>query len=124
MAQVMAGLNDIRRAKDDIEVLKRNYDDIYEQLTHVVSLTRQMQLKYGYMGALLMDNELPEFKPKFVRDSILTLYQKEVQKLKGHQDIAQVKALLQRNSKVGEPKIFLLILGAKPELIQGSTFIK
>ncbi|WP_082234893.1 hypothetical protein [Halobacillus massiliensis] len=124
MAQVMAGLNDVRKAKEDIEELRSNNEDLYEQLTHVVSLTRQMQLKYGYMGSLLMDEELPEYKPKFVRDSILDLYQKEVQQLKEHEDINEVKELLRRNSKVGESKIFLLILGAKPELIQGSTFIK
>ncbi len=124
MSTMLAGLNDIYKAQEDLENLKQNYPDLYEQLHHVVSLTRQLQIKYGYMGSLLRDEDLPKYQPQFVRDSILSLYQNEVKKLKRNPDFGKVKELIKDHAKVGDPKLFLLILGAKPELLQGSTIMK
>ncbi|MFC7322936.1 hypothetical protein [Halobacillus campisalis] len=124
MTTMLAGLNEIYRAQEDLAQLKGEHEGLYEQLHHVVSLTRQLQIKYGYMGALLRDEDLPAYEPKFVRDSILSLYQHEVQNLKDHEEIQQVKDLMKRHRKVGDSKLFLLILGAKPELLQGSTIMK
>lgn len=121
---MIAGLNKIYRAKEDLEEIKKQNSELYEQLLHVVSLTRQLQIKYGYMGSLLMDEDLPEYKPKFVRESVLSLYQREVHKLKEHLEINVVKDLMKKHRDVGDSKLFLLILGAKPDLIQGSTIIK
>ncbi|QAS52249.1 hypothetical protein [Halobacillus litoralis] len=124
MTSMIAGLNELYEAKEDLETLKHNSPDLCEHLVHVVSLTRQLQLKYGYMGSLLMDDELPEYEPKFVRGSILNLYQEEVQGLKNHSEIDKLKALMRKHEKVRDSKLFLLTLGAKPELLQGSTIIK
>lgn len=124
MTSMIAGLNELYEAKEDLETLKQNSPDLCEHLVHVVSLTRQLQLKYGYMGSLLMDDELPEYEPKFVRGSILNLYQEEVQGLKNHSEIDKLKALMRKHEKVRDSKLFLLTLGAKPELLQGSTIIK
>ncbi|MGP4060527.1 hypothetical protein [Halobacillus sp. H74] len=124
MTSMIAGLNELYEAKEDLETLKHNYPELCEHLVHVVSLTRQLQLKYGYMGSLLMDDELPEYEPKFVRGSILNLYQEEVQGLKNHSEIDKLKALMRKHEKVRDSKLFLLTLGAKPELLQGSTIIK
>ncbi|MFC7062075.1 hypothetical protein [Halobacillus seohaensis] len=124
MTTMLAGLDDIYSAKEDLEQLKQEDGELYERLHHVVSLTRQLQIKYGYMGSLLMEEKLPKYEPKFVRESILSLYQSEVQQLKDHSEINRVKDLLKKHQKVGDPKIFLLILGAKPELLQGSTIIR
>ena len=121
---MLAGLNDINKAKDDLEELKEQHSDLYEQLLHVVSLTRQLQIKYGYMGSLLMDEDLSMYKPKFVRESILAIYQEEVQKLKEHPEINLVKDLVEKHRNVSDSKVFQLILGAQPELLQGSTFIR
>jgi hypothetical protein len=81
-------------------------------------------LKYGYMGSLLRDKELPDYEPKFVRGSILSLYQEEVQKLKENPNIVQLKDIMKKHRQISDSKLFLLILGAKPELLQGSTIIK
>ncbi|MCP3028122.1 hypothetical protein [Halobacillus sp. A5] len=124
MTVMLAGLNDIYRAKEDLEEIKLQYAGLYEQLHHVVSLTRQLQIKYGYMGSLLRDEDLPGYQPQFVRESILTLYQREVQKLKDLSEFKELQVLMKKHSKVGDSKLFLLILGAKPELLQGSTIIK
>ncbi|KAA0566725.1 hypothetical protein ACQCWA_04450 [Rossellomorea aquimaris] len=124
MTTMLAGMNELHEAKKDVEALKQDYPELNEQLIHVASLTRQLQLKYGYMGSLLRDKELPDYEPQFVRGSILSLYQEEVQKLKEHPNIVQLKEIMKKHRQISDSKLFLLILGAKPELLQGSTIIK
>jgi hypothetical protein len=124
MTTMVAGMNELHEAKKDVELLKQDYPELNEQLVHVTSLTRQLQLKYGYMGSLLRDKELPDYEPQFVRDSILSLYQEEVRKLKEHPNIVQLKDIMKKHRQISDSKLFLLILGAKPELLQGSTIIK
>ncbi|PFA62836.1 hypothetical protein CN378_17490 [Bacillus sp. AFS015802] len=124
MTTMVAGMNELHEAKKDVEALKQDYPELNEQLIHVTSLTRQLQLKYGYMGSLLRDKELPDYEPQFVRDSILSLYQEEVRKLKDHPNIVQLKDIMKKHRQISDSKLFLLILGAKPELLQGSTIIK
>lgn len=124
MTTMLAGMNELHEAKKDVEALKQDYPELNEQLIHVASLTRQLQLKYGYMGSLLRDKELPDYEPQFVRGSILSLYQGEVQKLKEHPNIVQLKEIMKKHRQISDSKLFLLILGAKPELLQGSTIIK
>jgi hypothetical protein len=124
MTTMLAGMNELHEAKKDVEALKQDYPELNEQLIHVASLTRQLQLKYGYMGSLLRDKELPDYEPQFVRGSILSLYQEEVQKLKENPNIVQLKEIMKKHRQISDSKLFLLILGAKPELLQGSTIIK
>jgi hypothetical protein len=124
MTTMLAGMNELHEAKRDVESLKQAYPELNEQLVHVASLTRQLQLKYGYMGSLLRDKELPDYEPQFVRDSILSLYKEEVGKLKEHPHIVQLKDIMKKHRQISDSKLFLLILGAKPELLQGSTIIK
>ncbi|CDQ18970.1 hypothetical protein [Halobacillus karajensis] len=120
----LASLDELYEAKRDLEEVSRRYPDVYETLTHVVSFTRQLQIKYGYMGALLMEEDLTSTYPEFVKGSILSLYKKEVDKLKNHEDFPVVKEVLDQYRDIGDAKLFLLILGAKPELLKGSTIIK
>ncbi|MBD1381857.1 hypothetical protein [Metabacillus arenae] len=124
MSAMLANLNELYKAKEGLEELKQQHSELYELLLHVVSLTRQLQIKYGYVGSLLMDEDLTKYRPKFIRESILSLYQKEVQKLKDHPEINEVKETIKRHRNVSDSKLFLLALGAKPELLQGSTIIK
>lgn len=123
MTYMVAGLNQLYDVKEDLDKLKLKYPELSEQLVHVVSLTRQLQLKYGYMGSLLMDEDLPAYEPKFLRGSVLHLYQQEVQKLKDHSDIDQLTQVMQKHKDINDSKIFLLTLGAKPELLQGSAIM-
>lgn len=120
----LASLDELYEAKKGLEEVSRHYPDVYETLTHVVSFTRQLQIKYGYMGAMLMEEELTPTYPAFIKGSILSLYKKEVDKLKNHEDFHVVKDVLNQYREVGDAKLFLLILGAKPELLKGSTIIK
>lgn len=123
MSLMVAGLNRLYEVKEDMESLKQEYPDLNEQLIHVVSLTRQLQLKYGYMGSLLRDEDLPDYEPRFLRGSVLHLYQQEVEQLKAHKDVEVLKRLLRKHTDIGDSKLFLLTLGAKPELLQGSEIM-
>ena len=124
MVKTLASLGDLYAAKEDFGELRNQHSEVYEQLLHVVSLTRQLQMKYGYMGSLLMDEDITVYEPEYMKDSILTLYQKEVQKLTDHQDVDVVRQTLTKHREIGYPKLFLLILGAKPEMLKGSTIFK
>ncbi|PBB06604.1 MULTISPECIES: hypothetical protein [Salimicrobium] len=123
MTHMVAGLNQLYKVKRDVDDLQRAYPDLGEQLVHVVSLTRQLQLKYGYMASLIKNEELPKYAPKFLRTSVLSLYQEEVQKLKEHPDIDELKQLLKKYENISDSTVFLMILGAKPELLQGSVIM-
>ncbi|ARI76131.1 hypothetical protein [Halobacillus mangrovi] len=124
MLKTLASLGELESAKEDFENLKRTHPAVFEQLLHVVSLTRQLQIKYGYMGSLVMNEDLKPYYPEYVKESILSLYQREVAKLKDHEDIQVVQERLRKHKNVGYPKLFLLILGAKPEMLKGSTIFK
>ncbi|SIS44913.1 hypothetical protein [Salimicrobium flavidum] len=123
MKHNVAGLNQLYEVKNELEVMKQQKPELNDQLIHVVSLTRQLQLKYGYMGSLIMDENLPRYEPKFLRGSILRLYHQEVQQLKEHTDIDYLKNILVKYEDINDSKIFLLTLGAKPELLQGSEIM-
>ncbi|WP_226580918.1 hypothetical protein [Halobacillus litoralis] len=120
----LASLGDLYEAKEELEEIRRTHPDVYGILSHVVSFTRQLQIKYGYMGALLMEEDLTATYPEFVKGSILSLYQKEVKRLKEHADFPLVKGLLDKHRNVGDAKLFLLIIGAKPESLRGSTIMR
>ncbi|MRG87355.1 hypothetical protein [Salinibacillus xinjiangensis] len=120
----LASLDELYEAKQGLEEVSHCNPEIYDILTHVVSLTRQLQIKYGYMGALLMDEDLNTTYPEFVKGSVLSLYKKEVDKLKNHRDFPVVKTVLDQHRDIGDAKLSLLVLGAKPELLRGSTIMK
>ncbi|MYL20801.1 hypothetical protein GLW04_12940 [Halobacillus litoralis] len=120
----LASLGELYEAKEDIQDIRTRYPDVYAILNHVVSFTRQLQIKYGYMGALLMEEELDACRPEFIKGSILSVYQQEVNQLKNHEDFPVVQEFLNKHREVGDAKLFLLILGAKPELLRGSTIMK
>lgn len=124
MMQSMPGLHDIQQAKEDLNELKQKHPALYEQFHHVVSLTRQLQIRYSYLGGLLTGQAAEEDEPAFMKESVLALYMEEVRQLQIRSDFPELSALLKANDHVGCSKLSLMVIGARPEMIQGSTFIK
>ncbi|WP_252315622.1 hypothetical protein [Sinobaca sp. H24] len=124
MIKTMPGLHDIQRAKEDLHQLKQTHPSLYEQFHHVVSLTRQLQVRYSYLGGLLTDRTSEDDRPAFMKESVLDLYMEEVQQLKARDDFSALSNLLEAHDHVGCSKLSLMVLGARPEMIQGSSFIK
>ncbi|MCT1902902.1 hypothetical protein [Oceanobacillus sojae] len=116
-------LNSLYLIEEELDRLQRNYKELYEHLQHLVSLTRQLQIPYKYLGELLTAEE-EAARPPFIRESVLQLYQKEVNLLKEQKDFEELLAVLQHLEQVSYSQVFLLVLGAKPELIQVNTIIK
>lgn len=120
---MFANLNSLYHIEEELDQLQRDSKELYEHLQHVVSLTRQLQIPYKYLGELLITGE-EGTKPSFIRESVLQLYQKEVNLLKEQKDIEQLLFILCHLEQVSYSQVFLLVLGARPELIQVNTIIK
>ncbi|GAA0323282.1 MULTISPECIES: hypothetical protein [Oceanobacillus] len=120
---MFVNINSLYLIEEELDQLQRDYRELYEHLQHIVSLTRQLQIPYKYLGELLVRNE-EATKPPFIRESVIHLYQKEVNLLKEQKDFEKLLSILQRLEQVSYSQVFLLVLGAKPELIQVNTIIK
>lgn len=120
---MFVNLNSLYHIEEELNQLQSNYKELYEHLQHMVSLTRQLQIPYKYLGELLVAEEEPT-KPPFIRESVLQLYQKEVKLLKEQKDFEKLLFILRKLEQISYSQVFLLVLGAKPELIQVNTIIK
>jgi len=120
---MFVNINSLYQIEEELDQLQRDYRELYEHLQHIVSLTRQLQIPYKYLGELLVRKE-EATKPPFIRESVILLYQKEVNLLKEQKDFEKLLSILQRLEQVSYSQVFLLVLGAKPELIQVNTIIK
>ncbi|MFD1065231.1 hypothetical protein [Oceanobacillus locisalsi] len=121
---MFVNLNNLYQIKEEFEQLHDQNEELYEHLQHVVSLTRQLQIPYKYLGDLLVTGEEGTIQPPFIRDSVLHLYQHEVQSLRKREDIDKLLSILRQLDRISYSQVFLLVLGAKPEFIRVNTIIK
>lgn len=113
----------LSQIQEKVYKLGADYPDLYEEVKHVTSLTRQMQVPYMYLADLLT-NSHSEAAPKFIRDSVLDVLVSEVNKLKHTPFFNHFLKIIEENPHHGAPEIFLLILGARPEAIVNNAIIK
>jgi hypothetical protein len=109
--------------KHALVIFKIEHPTLYDQLLHVVSLTRQLHFKYHFMGNLLMNEDPSTYQPN-VKDSVIKLYLKEIQLLKDNDRNGALQNLLAESRHHGYAKICLLVLGNSPESLIGASFIK
>ncbi|WP_080874386.1 hypothetical protein [Oceanobacillus timonensis] len=121
---MFVNLNNLYQIKEEFEELQYNDKALYEHLQHVVSLTRQLQIPYKYLGDLLVTGEEGTVNPPFIRDSVLQLYQREVKSLRERKDIEKLLSILRQLDRISYSQVFLLVMGAKPEFIRVNTIIK
>lgn len=78
---MLASLPELKQLEGNLQRMKIEHFDLYDNLCHIASLTRQLHIQYSYLGSLFM-KEGGDAKqcPKFVRRSVLSLYQNEVKK--------------------------------------------
>jgi len=121
----LPSIDRLQGAKETIDHLKQNHPFLYEKLLHVVHLTRALQFKYHYLGCILLNQDChAEDKPRNVYDSVLSLYQHEVQILKNNPNFQLVTHLFTEFEPIGYAKICLLILNRTPTSLVGPTSIK
>ncbi|WP_066191085.1 MULTISPECIES: hypothetical protein [Gracilibacillus] len=121
---MLANLTNLYDLKEELNELGRNHPALYEKLKHVVSLTRQLQIPYKYLGELVENGYVDTPQPAFIRESVLQLYQTEVEKLRTDEDIEQLLRLMKDSEATSYSQLFLLVLGANPEFIRINTIIK
>ncbi|WP_323703475.1 hypothetical protein [Mammaliicoccus sp. Dog046] len=121
---MFASTNEIYEVQNDIQLLEKNYPTFFEKLDHVVSLTRQLQIRYQYLGELITGMNKVESQPPFIKDSVLQIYTDEVKKITEDQHVNILKDIFKNHQDVKYAQIFLLILGAKPKLVFENTIIK
>ncbi|GGD01950.1 hypothetical protein [Pontibacillus salipaludis] len=116
-----ASLKQLREVKGDLEALQATEQELFQQFIHVIQLTRQLQLRYDYMGCLLQQEDPSQCAPDFIEESVLNLYQHEINTLKKHPQIHNLESILVHYQRIGYTKISLLALGESPESLVGPS---
>lgn len=120
----LSSIDELKNTKETLEKLKFEYPNLFEKLLYMVNLTRAFQFKYHFLGCLIMDEDPSQYTPKFVEDSVLKLYKKELKNLLNDPDFQELKRTFSENKNTGYSKISLLALDMKPESLLGSSSIK
>lgn len=115
----LTSLENLYQTKKASEQLKNNYPEAFEKLLHLISLTRQLQFRYQYMGCLLTGEDYSKYSPKHTRKSIINLYLQEVNNIKNVDNDAALKQFFSNNKECGYDNISKLVIGTSPEFLKG-----
>ncbi|API92012.1 hypothetical protein J32TS6_24510 [Virgibacillus pantothenticus] len=110
-------------AKRAIAAFKATKPEEYRQFQRIIHLTRQLQFNFQYMGCLIMGEDSSKYRPQVNDDYILTVYNREVGKLKADPKAKDIKALLSAYKQIGYGKLCELILGKKPISLVGPAVV-
>lgn len=124
MTATLCSMEKLTEAKKAIAQLERMYPALFEKWVHLSNLTRSLQVKYQYMGCLIMDEDPFDCLPNIPHGSVLRLYKREVQLVKNDADIHALKQLFTAFKNTGYAKISLLAIGRTPESLIGASSIK
>ena len=115
--------DELKSAQTALNQLEESRPELFEKFMDVINLTRAMQLKYQYMGCLIMNAEPGNAEPQFITGSVIRLYKKEMQKLKDDKDIHELRKVFIEFEHTGYARLSLLALGRTPESLAGSSAI-
>ncbi|OLN23646.1 hypothetical protein BTO30_03500 [Domibacillus antri] len=124
MIASLCSLDELQKAKRALDQLEHSYPSLFEKMVHVINLTRALQVKYQYMGCLIMDEDPSDCLPNLPHGSVLHLYKKEVQTLKNDMDVIALKQTFASFKEAGYAKISLLAIGRTPESLIGPSSVK
>ncbi|GAB3045039.1 hypothetical protein [Virgibacillus ainsalahensis] len=120
---ITTSLSELTAANEEINQLQKAKPTLYEKLSELIQLTRQLQFKYQYMGCLLMDEDSDKFSPEVHVEYIIRLYRQEVEKLKADSTFDDLKGLLSNYRQVGYCNLCQLINGDTPENLVGPRVV-
>ncbi|OMP68095.1 hypothetical protein [Domibacillus epiphyticus] len=124
MIATLCSLDELKKAKNALDQLEQSYPALFEKMVHVINLTRALQLKYQFMGSLIMDEDPSDCLPNLTQGSVLRLYKKEVETLKNDPDSNVIKNTFAAFKDTGYAKLSLLALGRPAESLVGSSSVK
>ncbi len=120
-------MDELTQFKLDLKALREESPRLYEQLEYIASLTRQLSIHYKYLGLLMFSNNnevIQNNRPILIRDSVLELYEREVEKVKENNEFEYVNEMILKFQFVAYSQIFLIVLGAEPSFVFNNTIIK
>jgi hypothetical protein len=120
----LCSYNELKASNEALVKLKQDFPKLFNQLVHVVHLTRALQFKYQFMGCLIMDENTDTYSPSFAYSSVLSLYKKELQKLLEDINSQVIKDFFANYKKIGYVNISQLVLGKSPESLVGSSHLR
>lgn len=115
----LASLDELQKTKLACEQIHTKYPELFESISHLVSLTRQLQFQYPYMVSLLIGEDASLYTPKHTRESVLALYHDEVNRLKTSKYLSVLRQFFLKHKHCGYDNISLIILGRTPEYLKG-----
>jgi hypothetical protein len=125
MIATLCSLDELKKVKKALDQLENSYPALFEKMVHVMNLTRALQMKYQYMGCLIMDEDPSDCLPNLPHgSSVLRLYKKEVASLKNDADAYIMKQIFTSFKETGYAKISLLSLDRTPESLVGASSVK
>ena len=124
---MISEMDELKQVKLNLEQLHNKAPHIYAKLEYIASLTRQLSIHYKYLGLLMFSNDaelVQNNRHTLIRESVLALYEQEVEKVKAEQNFILFKNMMLNLHNVDYPQMFLIILGAEPNFVFHNNIIK
>ncbi|MBS4212927.1 MULTISPECIES: hypothetical protein [Neobacillus] len=118
---IVSSYNELKNVQTAIEKLNAS---IYQKFINIIKLTRQFHYGYQYMGSLIMDEDPNQFQPMSQDDYVLSVYKKEIDKLKTDNKFLDLKQLLKSHQQLGYVNISKLALGENPQALVGPMVLR
>jgi len=121
---VASSYTELIKAQIAIENLNEAKPTLYEKFMNIINLTKQFQFGYQFMGSLIMDEDARKFQPKPLNEYVLSVYLREIEKLKSDNKFFELKQLLNTYKKISYSNLSRLALGENPKELVGPTLIR
>ncbi|UOQ49746.1 hypothetical protein MUN88_06610 [Gracilibacillus caseinilyticus] len=120
---VTSSFQDLHVVKTDLAKLQGDYPNQFTKFINAIKLTRQLQYGFQYMGCLIMGEDAHRFLPQAQTSYVLSIYEREMEKLKKDVDFSEVRQLLWNHKQISYDNICKLALGNKPEFLVGPVLV-
>ncbi|UOQ83614.1 hypothetical protein [Gracilibacillus salinarum] len=120
---VTSSFQDLHVVKTDLAKLQNNYPNQFTKFINAIKLTRQLQYGFQYMGCLIMGEDAYRFLPQAQISYVLSIYEREMEKLKKDAEFSEVRQLLSDHKQISYDNICKLALGNKPEFLVGPVLV-
>ncbi|QGH33895.1 hypothetical protein GI584_07620 [Gracilibacillus salitolerans] len=121
---ISASKQNLQDVQIAIEKLKEEHPDQFEQFKNIIKLTRQLQYSFQYLGCVVMDEDPSDFLPEVQDIYVLSIYKRELAKLKQGHGLDKVQQLLASYKEVSYDHICKLILGKEIEMLIGPMVVR
>lgn len=124
---MISEMEKLQQIKTNLSQLQVHSPELYLKLEYIASLTRQLSIHYKYLGLLMFSEDayvIQENRPTLIRDSVLSLYEQEVEKVKSNEAFNDFYGMIQNFQDIAYSQVFLIILGAEPSFVFHNTIIK